>query len=216
MKKHRLLLFSLPVFLLYLVTVPPREHEILVQLTYSLLVPASCLLATWKYAPRECKSLLERTRPDGYSNVEFLSLIAIVVLFWLSSIVIYSVLFAALETASSEPQRLTSPVQSGVSTIAYFVFLSICAGFFEEFYFRGVLGESIAGSGGSFRKLLYVVISAALFGLEHRTGGLAQLGASVYVGIGSALFYLRLRSIWPLVVAHIVTDFLLVALSTSE
>jgi membrane protease YdiL (CAAX protease family) len=51
-----------------------------------------------------------------------------------------------------------------------------------------------------------VVATSIVFALVHwENGGPGLLAAGAY-GFGAALLYLKLRNLWPLVVAHVVTD----------
>jgi len=86
-------------------------------------------------------------------------------------------------------------------------YYALTAGLVEEIVFRGLpwawvepVGDSPATRGA------WVVATSIVFALVHwENGGPGMLAAGAY-GIGAALLYLKLRNLWPLVVAHVVTD----------
>jgi membrane protease YdiL (CAAX protease family) len=86
-------------------------------------------------------------------------------------------------------------------------YYALTAGVVEEIVFRGLpwtwvehFGDTPATRGA------WVVVTSIVFALVHwENGGPGMLAAGAY-GIGAALLYLKLRNLWPLVVAHVVTD----------
>lgn len=86
-------------------------------------------------------------------------------------------------------------------------YYAVTAGVVEEIVFRGLpwawvehFGDTRATRGA------WVVATSIVFALVHwENGGPGLLAAGAY-GIGAALLYLKLRNLWPLVVAHVVTD----------
>lgn len=181
------------------------------QLAYSLLIPGACLLAIRKYATSQYSILLTRNPLSNFTRIEYSALIGLVTILWMSSIVVHSILFQVWGTNGEGQFSLTSPLESKSITLVYFAFLAVLAGFFEEFFYRGVLGETLAPKGaGVIRQFVFIAISSSLFGLEHRSAGLPQMGTSMYVGLIASFVYLKTRTIWPLVAAHILTDLVLV------
>jgi membrane protease YdiL (CAAX protease family) len=63
-----------------------------------------------------------------------------------------------------------------------------------------------AGTGVK-RATLYVTVSSTLFGLSHFENGAVEVLSTGLFGVVAALFALRVRNLWPLIVGHFVTDF---------
>jgi membrane protease YdiL (CAAX protease family) len=86
-------------------------------------------------------------------------------------------------------------------------YYALTAGIVEEIVFRGLPWAWVQ----QFRdtraaRAVWVVATSIVFALVHwENGGPGMLAAGAY-GIGAALLYLKLRNLWPLVVAHVVTD----------
>lgn len=82
------------------------------------------------------------------------------------------------------------------------------AAFGEEVLFRGFLQQqlrewfSALPAGG----LLAVLAQALLFGLGHAYQGATGILVSASIGLAFGLLRLRLRSVWPLVIAHGLID----------
>jgi membrane protease YdiL (CAAX protease family) len=82
----------------------------------------------------------------------------------------------------------------------------LTAPFLEEVFYRGVLGAALISKRTSSR-VLFVVISAVLFGVAHATvGGLPAFISTAYFGALMAIFYLVIPNIWLVVIAHFVTE----------
>jgi CAAX prenyl protease-like protein len=76
----------------------------------------------------------------------------------------------------------------------------------EEFFWRGLIMRALAGR--DFLKVqfspvpwLALIVSAAIFGVEHN-----RWTAGVIVGLAYGLLYLRTRDIWSAVLAHVTTN----------
>ncbi len=94
--------------------------------------------------------------------------------------------------------------ESGFFYYLVVIYFALSAGLVEEFLFRGLLYRAFSGFKHSFA--LFLVISPILFSLVHWEDGLANLASTFIVGVFMAIAYLGFRNLWPLVIAHIVTD----------
>ena len=91
--------------------------------------------------------------------------------------------------------------KDGPARVAVALFFSLSAGIIEEIWFRGML-RRLLGSG-----VVFVIVSAAFFGLIHWELGTRQLFATTLWGLVAALVYLRIGNLLPLIAAHAATDF---------
>ncbi len=83
--------------------------------------------------------------------------------------------------------------------IAYFV---LTASFVEEVFFRGILREIIFGLIPYGRRLVFVVVSTALFGAVHWKLGFVPFTAAISIGLLLGVLYVELSDLRPLIVAH--------------
>lgn len=96
----------------------------------------------------------------------------------------------------------------GSAHLPVVLYLCVTAAFAEELFYRGVLLEAMAPTGaGLGRAAGYVAFSSTLFGLSHFESGTAEILATGLYGAVAALFALRVRNLWPLMVGHFATDF---------
>jgi membrane protease YdiL (CAAX protease family) len=97
---------------------------------------------------------------------------------------------------------------SGPAHLPVVLYLCATAAFAEELFYRGVLLEAMAPSGaGVGRAAGYVAFSSTLFGLSHFESGTAEILTTGLYGAVAALFALRVRNLWPLMVGHFAIDF---------
>jgi membrane protease YdiL (CAAX protease family) len=103
---------------------------------------------------------------------------------------------------------LAELLPEGAAHLPAVLYLCTTAAVVEEFFYRGVLLQTMAPAGtGAGRASVYVALSSALFGLSHfESGGVEILATGLYAVV-AAVFALRLRNLWPLIVGHFVTDF---------
>jgi len=95
----------------------------------------------------------------------------------------------------------------GALRITKVIYYSIGAGLVEEFYYRGLF--KLLFKPGRGRMILYVLLSAIIFSSVHWEGGFVKLFVSFLLGLIFAGAYLWIKNLWPLVVAHFLTDFFL-------
>lgn len=86
-------------------------------------------------------------------------------------------------------------------------YYAITAGVVEEIVFRG-LPWTWAVRFGDTRAIrwTWVAVTSVLFGLAHWENGASDALAAIVFGVGAATIYLKLRSLWPLILAHVVAD----------
>ena len=95
--------------------------------------------------------------------------------------------------------------ESGAMRFVAILHLSITAGVVEELYFRGLFFKISCFFPA--QAAVYVFGSATFFALIHWEGGLSNVGATFIVGIITAVLYLLIRNLWPLIIGHAYTDY---------
>lgn len=83
------------------------------------------------------------------------------------------------------------------------------AAFGEELLFRGFLQTRLTTllGGGAFATALAIVVQATLFGLGHAGFGIRGIVTAGVVGLVYGVMYaINGRNLWPLIVAHGITD----------
>ena len=104
--------------------------------------------------------------------------------------------------------NLAALLPEGAARLPAVLYLCATAALIEELFYRGVLREAMAPVGaGLGRAAAYVAASSALFGLSHFEGGAVEIFATGLYGVVAALFALRVRNLWPLIVGHFAIDF---------
>ncbi len=95
---------------------------------------------------------------------------------------------------------------SGFLRALVLLHLCLTAGIVEEIYFRGMgrllFPETSMGSA------MYVIVSSLVFSSIHWEGGVWNLSATLVLGVTSSVLFVLLRNLWPLIVGHILCDFL--------
>lgn len=93
-------------------------------------------------------------------------------------------------------------------TLTAFYF-AITAGIVEELYFRGLLFKLVEQL--KYGSIVFVGLSPILFAAIHWENGLSNVLATFTFGILSALLFLALKNLWPLIIGHGFTDFIIYA-----
>ena len=94
--------------------------------------------------------------------------------------------------------------------------IGLTAAFSEEVFFRGFLMEELRR--GGFGNAAQVVISMLFFGAAHLSyipsdiyGWTIPLGTALVGGFWSVIYIWSKRSLWPVITAHCINDFIVVA-----
>lgn len=87
------------------------------------------------------------------------------------------------------------------------LYLALTAGFVEEIVYRALPWLFLQAIGWRpARNLVYVLASSAAFAAIHWENGAAEVAAAFAYGLCASLLYLRLRTLWPLIGAHVLID----------
>src|SRR2546430_181913 len=95
---------------------------------------------------------------------------------------------------------------SGLARVALSFYLSLTSALVEEIMHKGVWREILA----SYFKdrnfaMVYAVSSSTLLALGH-WGSVAEVITIFLEGLVLAMIYIRLRTLWPLIVSHFLID----------
>jgi membrane protease YdiL (CAAX protease family) len=95
----------------------------------------------------------------------------------------------------------------GLLRVPVTLYMAISAGVVEEIFFRGLpLLYLERRFPNALPRKSYILGTAALFGLIHWGNGPHEVMATFVFGVLAAILYLRLRDLWPLIVAHAAID----------
>lgn len=129
-----------------------------------------------------------------------------------------TLVFAATYLAGRELGRLMGGVTDGQGysimlpdspgRVLGQAYLSLTAAVIEETLFRGAMFRLLDGHRDRVRAVLYVAVSTGLFASIHWENGWSEVANTGLVGLLACVMYLRWRDLWPLLIAHFVTDML--------
>jgi hypothetical protein len=145
-------------------------------------------------------------RPGNFNRVDFLKLAVLVcaVMAYLldSSTRLGAALFPdrpSFTYLGAMPQGLPRPLLA--------VYFALTAALVEEVMFRGLPWLWLSGyMEGNRLRWTYLLWSAATFAGTHWENGHGQLLATLIYGLAAGGWFLVLRSLWPLVIAHLAID----------
>ena len=131
------------------------------------------------------------------------------VLFTVLALSYFAFQWLAAHVVTSQPRfDLETVLPDGAARLPTVLYLCATAAVVEELFYRGVLLEAMAPLGAGIAPMIaYVAISSSLFALSHFESGAAEVFATGLYAIVAAIFALRARNLWPLIVGHFVTDF---------
>jgi membrane protease YdiL (CAAX protease family) len=114
----------------------------------------------------------------------------------------------SLEDVSADCRGLSiCPAGKRDPTIALHLLLGGSAAFFEEVFFVGIFAYVARQFlNRELYPLIVVTAVALLAGSVHWEGGVANLVAATVTFGAAAMLYLRIETLWPLIVAHFVID----------
>ena len=174
--------------------------------TKFVLVPGLCLaaLATWS-----------GVKPRHYglgwpalTKTEFLT-IAVLVTFTMQVVYYYASYLSWRILAGATPPQFnySETIPPGLAGKLVAVYFAATAALVEEIYYRGLTWRLLEGSfSPGVRKIVYTLGAASFFAAIHWENGSPELIATFAYGVAACLWYLRLRNLWPLVLAHFVID----------
>jgi uncharacterized protein len=87
------------------------------------------------------------------------------------------------------------------------VMLSFTAGVCEEAAFRGYLLTRLRILGNRRSWIIPVIVASLVFGMGHTYQGLGGFILLTIYGAMFAVFYIKTKSIWPVIIAHFFQDF---------
>lgn len=140
------------------------------------------------------------------ANIRYLIALSIVAFFacnWvykgafqLSSLLVHTE--PLFEYASVAP---TQPLLKALTAL----YFGLTAGIVEEIYYRGLFFKITRL--WPHPQASYLVLSPLLFAISHWEQGLQNVLATWLFGLAAALFYVRFRNLWPLIIGHVATDY---------
>jgi membrane protease YdiL (CAAX protease family) len=97
-------------------------------------------------------------------------------------------------------------IPSGPARPYVIVYFAVTAALVEEMVYRGLFWRALSDLASRYRVVLYVIGSSLLFGAIHWENGWPEVIAAGVFSILACLIYLRIQTLWPLVLAHFVSD----------
>ncbi len=96
------------------------------------------------------------------------------------------------------------PDESFLLTMLVIFYMSFSAGLIEEAFYRGLL--KVIFQDDFHFNYKYILVSSLLFMMNHWEGGIRNLFSTFIFGIVTAIIYLKIKNIWPLVIGHTIVD----------
>ena len=168
-----------------------------------VIVPMLCLYVLYRNNVRPIDYGMGRFL-GNHTITEFISISFLCTVGFLVYVIVDTVARATLDAAP--PVRPDIGFSGTKLTVAAALYFSLAAAIFEEVFFRGVLAFALLPTRTLARTTLYVLVSSAFFSLAHVDSDLPQLIALTYVGVITAIAYVMVQNIWPLIVAHFCAD----------
>lgn len=97
---------------------------------------------------------------------------------------------------------------AGIAHIFGALYMALAYGVFEEIYYRGLTKKIAEWTGSRNWKIWYVIGSSVLFSLVHWGLGLEVVIANLGTGLMASLFFVYWGDLRPLIVAHVIYDFI--------
>jgi membrane protease YdiL (CAAX protease family) len=180
----------------------------IIDVSASVVVPLLCLFILDRKGvhPKDYGLALSLS---GYKIPEFAAISFLCTLAYLG----YVLVSAVARVHLSEPAGGLNLRLHGESSFAWLavVYYATTGAFFEETFFRGILGTVFLVERSRLNASAFVCVSAVLFAFAHAGSSPSAIVSYLYVGLVSALIYIRLRNLWPLVIAHFVADLVVLA-----
>ena len=114
------------------------------------------------------------------------------------------------------PSRIDPLLVGGIPPIVAMIYYLSTAPFFEEVFYRGVLGAALLPD-HAYAPITYILVSAVLFGAAHATNGeYYSFVSTAYFGAVAATIFVVTRNIWLVIIPHFVTDLVVMAWNYSQ
>jgi membrane protease YdiL (CAAX protease family) len=170
-----------------------------------ILLPVLCLAVIVGRCGVTFRDLGFPARPVG--DLKPLAFVGLALLWSLACLSFFLFDVAVLYALDASPGEEEDPMSSvGAPPLAAIIYYLLTAPLLEEVFYRGVLGAALL-SGRASSRVLFVAVSAALFGAAHATvGGIPAFVSTAYFGALVAVLYLIVPNIWLVVIAHFVTE----------
>ena len=171
-----------------------------------VLVPAGYLAFVFRMGARAADIGLKPLTQD-YPVHRCLKIVVVCTLIYLAYVPIANMAAALVGDASESSALEQFPVPLGRVGLVAIAYYALVAAVFEEIVFRGVLGFIFIKDGSRVRYLMYILCSAALFTALHiPSHDIPDLAGTLYLGLASAILYIRIRNVSPLIIAHFILD----------
>ena len=177
------------------------KNPVTLGIANTLSFAAACLFAA-RRAKYPLAQLLKQAPPAGTFQLwNVIALLQGVLGQLLCSVgIIYAIGGKGIEK-SEYVERINEMVGPGQSLWAVIPVLVIVAPFTEEILFRG---QFLRGFLGRYSPAVAIALSAGLFSAVHMNP--VQIPATFMLGILSGFLYLRTRSVWPSIAAHMLNN----------
>jgi membrane protease YdiL (CAAX protease family) len=86
------------------------------------------------------------------------------------------------------------------------VYLAGSAGFVEEIFYRAMMSKLFRRT--TLGTLAYVIVSVTIFAAAHWEFGIREMFEAAVFGCAAAVLFRVTDNIWPLIVSHVIVDFL--------
>ena len=173
-----------------------------------VLLPLSIFLYLFKYRGITPTYLGLHGKVNGKENSEYLTSICLLMIFISYPLYLTSNFIAGHIVVPSQPLFLYASVQppSPFFKLLTALYYAMTAGIVEELYYRGIFFRIVQKL--SHPRIFYLTLSPALFAIAHWEQGIQNILSTWIYGFVFCMFFLRFRNLWPLILGHIITDFI--------
>ena len=180
----------------------------IIDVSLRIFIPVLCLYALKR---------IEGIGPSGYglsltlrgSRIDqYIAICLLCTMLFLVYVIVDGAVRFLTEASTDSVTTRISPYPDSIVAVMYFVTV---ASVMEEIIFRGVLAAALLGP-QRWSAVLYVAVSAVAFTLAHSVSDPAIIVSHLYFGLVAAVMYVLLRNLWPLIIAHFLTNVVVTAL----
>ena len=172
-----------------------------------VLVPA--LVLGWLYRSHSVVPARYGLKPFGRGEQWFRTIGLTLLLSFLLAVVYHFTSRFGWRITAAAPAAFSyqASVPDGWLHYPVVLYYAATAGFVEEVFLRGLpLLYLQSRYGNKVNRIAYVAVTSLLFGLIHWENGVPEVVATAAFGVVAAVVYLRIRNLWPLIVAHALID----------